>query len=105
MRGARPWGAGVRGEPQHDAVPRVPGVGQGQAARLRVTRHGVMWTPRVGNGGKKKDRERRSSCMRKDQAFALAPVRGRERGRVRERRLLVYKEVPGLRPGPRERKR
>jgi len=36
-----------------------------------------------------------SACIRKHQAFALAPVR--------ERRFRVYKEAPGFRPAPHER--
>jgi hypothetical protein len=36
-----------------------------------------------------------SACIRRHQAFALAPVR--------ERRFRVYKEAPGFRSGPRER--
>ena len=43
-----------------------------------------------------RERERNASaCMRRHQAFALAPVR--------ERRVSVYEEAPGFRPGPRER--
>jgi hypothetical protein len=59
----------------HDEVPRVPRVGQGQAAGLCVTRTGVVWRPRVRERGKNIDRERRISSIRRQQAFGLALVR------------------------------